>query len=86
MKFPGPVNPDEVPDWLRPGSRVIHSKFGSGTIKCYRVIKNGPAMEIEFTGGTKLLSPEHGIPHLRPATDDAQRARASWLQRLLGRK
>jgi hypothetical protein len=71
MKFPGPVNPDEVPDRLRPGSQVIHSTFGKGVIKCYRVIKNEPAMEIEFDAGTKILNPEYGIPLLRPASDAA---------------
>ena len=79
MKFPGPVKPDEVPEWLRPGSTVIHSTFGKGVIKCYRVIKNGPAMEIEFEQFTKVLNPEHGIPHLRPASDEP--SNASWFQR-----
>jgi len=84
VKFPGPVNPDEVPEWLRPGSTVIHNTFGKGVIKCYRVIKNGPAMEIEFERFTKVLSPEHGIPYLRPATDEPPNG--NWFQRLLRRK
>jgi hypothetical protein len=31
-------------------------------------IKNGPVMEIDFERGPKVLNPEYGIPHLRPAS------------------
>lgn len=70
MRFPGPIDPTELPEWLQPGSAVIHSTFGRGVIRCYRVIKHGPAMEIEFERGTKVLSPEFGIPRLRPASSN----------------
>jgi hypothetical protein len=68
MKFPGPIDPATLPAWLQPGSTVIHSKFGQGVIRGYRTINGAPAMDIDFTQGPKVLNPEFGIPHLRPAS------------------
>jgi hypothetical protein len=62
------LDPTELPEWLRPGCDVVHDTFGKGVMKSYRLHKSKPALEIDFNGSTKLLSPEYGIPHLSPAS------------------
>jgi len=61
------LDPTELPEWLRPGCSVIHDTFGEGVVRSYRVHKSRPALEVDFGGTIKLLSPEYGIPHMRPA-------------------
>lgn len=63
------LDPTELPEWLRPGCNVIHDTFGKGVMKSYRLHKSRPALEIDFEGSIKLLSPEYGLPHLRPAVE-----------------
>jgi hypothetical protein len=73
-------------DWIYPGAWVVHDKFGKGKIQSISEYKNTPMLVIEFSFGEKMLSKEHGIPHLAPweySNDQGEELKSSVFHRLL---
>ena len=53
-------------DWLRVGCFIRHSTFGDGRVFDIGTYKGLRVLVIQFSDAERLISLEHGLPHIRP--------------------